>query len=243
MNHLALFCSSWLLVSAAHAEITTSVATPTATAAQPGVNWSAAMEKFTKAGHDSAPDPVDARLLEHTLQEPERAASIPPARAASAPALRASGPAAATNAAIAAAAAPSSLEKDADEDWARSVRHTVWDIVKPYQDFIPGLGSAGRPPAEEASDAGGRVGQAPAGPRYAPKNVEQRQVELIRSDLLISQFIDEISPWVGGIVGAGFLALGLNQWLAYTKRSRRVKSGRHRASKKRRHRSVRRLDT
>lgn len=243
MKPLALFCSSWLLVLAARAEIATGVTPQPAAAAQSGVNWSGAIDKFGKEGHDSAPDPVDAQLLEHKLQDPQRAASSQPARAVSAPALRASNPAGSTNAAIAATGVPSGPEKDDGEDWARSLRHSVWDIVKPYQDFIPGLGSTGRPPAEESADSSGRAAQGPAGPRYAPKSTEQRQVEMIRSDLLISQFIDEITPWVGGVVGAGVLALGLNQWLAYTKRRRRVKRGRHRSSKKRRLRSVRRIDS
>jgi hypothetical protein len=246
MTPLALFCSIWLLAGAAHAEIAigaAGAAKPPAAPVLPGVNWSEAIEKFSRESADTAPDPVDAALLEHRLQDAERAPASPPARAASAPALRASGAPAANNAALAATAVPPSPDKDAGEDWARSLRHTVWDIVKPYQDFIPGMGSAGRPPAEDSGDASVRVAQATTGPRYTPKTAEQRQIEQIRSDLLLSQLIDEITPWAGGIVGAGLLALALNQWLAYSKRRRRVKSGRRHSSKKRRHRSARRVDS
>lgn len=243
MKSLAIFCSFWLLVLAARAEIATGTPTLPPPSAPSGVNWSAAIEKSSREGSESAADGVDANLLEHHLLELERPLTRPPARAASAPAPGASRPAGAVNAAIAAATLPERPEKSDDEDWTRALRHTVWDIVKPYQDFIPGAGSSGRPPSEDPLDVNPRMVQGSTGPRYAPRSEHQRQVEQIRSDYLISQFIDEVKPWAIGIVGVGILALAFSQWLAYVKRKHGVKSGRHRSSRKRRRKLSRRLDT
>ena len=253
MKSLAFFCSVWLLVLVARAEIATGVTVPSATVAQPAANWAGAIEKFTKENLDPVTENVDGKLLEHSLQEFERPVAVLPGSAASAPALRASAPAlrasgaaGSANAAFGPTDTPSSADKRDEDDWASAIRHTVWDIVKPYQDFIPGVGARERPPAEDTQDPGARIAQTPAPPRYTPKSEAQREGERLRSDYLISQLIDEVKPWAIGIVSAALMALGLSQWLAYLKRKQRikhgVKHGRHLISRKRRRKSSRRLD-
>jgi hypothetical protein len=245
MKSLAFFCSIWLLSVAARAEVAVGLpGSSTSNAATP-LNWSAAIEKFGKEG--AAAEGVESKLLEQHLLNGEPTTNLTaapePARAASGvPAAKGAASAAGgTNAAIAGAA--TSANKKGEEDLVSQIRHSVWDVVKPFQELLPGSTVDARPVNEEGAGGAGGTGGAiggggqSGGQRYAPRSESQKRVEKIRSDVLLDQLLDELKPWAFAALGLGILGFGLNQWMAYMKRKPSVKPT-HGSSRKRRSRSL-----
>lgn len=247
MKSLAFFCSVILAVFPALAGVTSDTTTSFGASAATGPNWSAAMQKFSRESADSSHEAVATRLLIDHLFDNDLVA-----KAASAASAAALAPAAGASAAAGkpgesqaafAGATPSDFDKSgADEDWATSVRHSIRDIVKPYQEFLPGSSDTSSKPVTEGASSGQLQGShVSGGSASARKSEERRRAENVQSEYLISQLIDELLPWA---VGAGVLVAlgyGLTFWVGFVKNkpsARTVKSSRSRSRKKRHRTSI-----
>jgi hypothetical protein len=242
MKSLTFFYSVILVVLPAFAEVTPSTDTPLNPATVTAPNWSAAMQKFTKDGVDSSQDAVDARLLIDHLSENDPVAKS--AAAAAAPLAGASG-AQARNAQLKGASAgandfdPEKIGKD--EDWSTTVRHTVRDIIKPYQEYLPSFPDNSPQALGERQTAGEPGLGGPAilgGQKYARKSETQRRAENIQSEQLVAQLIDDIWPWAIGALLVGLIAYGISKWVGYVKRkpSVQIPSLKHAHTSKKHHR-------
>jgi hypothetical protein len=248
MKLLAFFCTVILAVSPALAEITPGTTTPLGPATAAAPNWSAAIQKFGKEKPDVAQDTVDTRLLIDHLSDND-----PVVKGAAAGSAAALAPMAGASAATGkpgeskgplAGASPSDLDKfGSEEEWATNVRHSISDIVKPYQEFLSGSSdNSPKPGAEGATSGPLRGSYVSGGPAATRKSEERRRVENVQSEHLISQLIDELLPWgigVGVVVALGY---GLSLWLSYVKNKPSVStvksshSNAHSHSGKKRHR-------
>lgn len=244
MKSLAFLCSLLLLALSCRAEPTTAPASPGVGAGAP--NWAAAIDKFGKDSPDASQDAADAKLFaDHTSEEERfaKSAAARAARAALAPSLRASEALATASAPVAAKTAVAQAvsiddKKDDDEDWAGTVRQSIKDIVRPYQELLPGGDSAAKAARDASGEGGERRQDGASGQTYGSKSEQQREREKIRSDVLLDQLLEELKPWAIGAVVVLFLGLGLSQWLTYMQRKSAAPSSRQRSSKKKRRRGA-----
>lgn len=250
MNSLAFFCSVILVVFPALAEVMPGATVPSGAATTTVPNWSAAIQKFGTEKPDVAPEPVDARLLIDHLSDNDPV--VKGAAAASAAALA---PMAGASAAASkpgdpkgpfAGATPADVDKSGgDEDWATNVRHTLRDIVKPYQEFLPGASDGSPKPGTEGATSGQFQGSYVSGGPGSPRRIEERRrVEKVQSEHLISELIDELLPWAIGTGVVVALGYGVTLWLGYVKNKPSVPTTKsshsrsHSRSGKKRHRRL-----
>lgn len=240
MKSPVFLCSLLLLALSCRADLATAPASPGTGAGAP--NWATGIDKFGKDSPDATQEAADAKLFADHLSEEERfakSAAARAARAALAPSLRASEALAPASAPVAAktalAQAVSSDDKrDDDEDWAGTVRQSIKDIVRPYQELLPGGDAAAKAARDASGEGGERRSEGASGQTYGGKSNQQRELEKIRSDVLLDQLLEELKPWAIGAVVVLFLGFGLSQWLAFMQRKGSAPTKRQRSSKKRR---------
>ncbi len=242
MKYLAFCFALLLLVATARAEVATLPASPATGAGDATPHWAAAIDKFGKDSPDAALDAADAKLFADHLLEAGRTAKSAAARAALAPSLRASAPVADASAPLTPKAAATAATADAashdgkgdDDDWASTVRQSIKDIVRPYQELLPSTDAAAKAARDRSIESGERRAEVANRQSYGVKTELQREREKISSDMALDQLLQELKPWA---LGAGlilFLGVIVSQWLAYLQRKSTGSSSRQTAPKKRR---------
>ncbi len=205
MKSLAFFCIFLLAQLAAHAQVATNSTGTFSGGPASGPDWSAAIEKLGKENEAAAENAIAISPAE-TLTDAAKSAAPAAAKAASAPSTRASG---------AAGAAASDAK---DEDWAGSVRNSIKDVIKPFQEFLPEPEATKEidPLAEErrrSRAAYGAPGQA------APALTEaQRKAQQHWTSVMIEELVDELVPWAIGAMVLLALGFGVSLWVSYVKR-------------------------
>jgi hypothetical protein len=231
MKSLVFFWVVWLASLIAQAQVATNAPGTFSGNPASGPDWEAAIEKLGKeaANAEAASEAAHSKLLTDALSQQEKASAT--AKAASAPQARASD-----------AVAPIKSEKKGDdEDWAGTVRHSVKEIVKPFQEFLPASDANKEiDPAEEERRRSRAALQAPG--QGAPVLTEsQRRAQQFWTSVMIEELIDELLPWAIGVVVLAALGYGVSLWVAFMKRKPSVRSApstRAQSSKKQHRRST-----
>lgn len=182
--------------------------------------WGNVIESFAKDSGNAATHEVqDAKLLDDTLTDEERAARRAAARAL-APAVKASGAASPVLAASSAGANRVVLGKpDGEGDWAKAVSGSLKDIVRPFQDMLSPGDSGDKPGGDPLLDSDGQPRVRAATQDASPKSGQLRETEKIRTEVLVDQLIEELKPWAFGAAAIAALGLVVNVWVTTLKRN------------------------